>query len=254
MFFVASKIFAALFLPLPLFFLVIFFFFRKISDKRIRFVSYGIWFAGWFFSSTLGSSLIMRQLEKKFPAMTVQQAPKSDAVVVLGGFIDPLIFQGNRPEFYGSVDRLIAGAELLTKNKAQTLLISGGSGLMLQGGMKEGNIIEKWFNELGIFKNRIMSEAISRNTRENAIESAKIIRNKKFKSVLLVTSAFHMVRSQGCFEKTGLNVIAYPVDFKSEDKPVFPESYFPSARGVDIFTMAIREVIGIVAYKAVGYI
>ena len=75
-------------------------------------------------------------------------------------------------------------------------------------------------NELidwGIAPERVVIEDQSRNTRENAVESARVARERGWKTILVVTSAFHMERALGCFRAVGLEVDALPVDQRGYD-------------------------------------
>jgi uncharacterized SAM-binding protein YcdF (DUF218 family) len=47
-------------------------------------------------------------------------------------------------------------------------------------------------------------EARSRDTREKAIESARIAAARDWRSILLVTSAAHVERAAGCLHRIGL--------------------------------------------------
>lgn len=254
MFFFLSKIFAALFLPVTLFFLFLLFVFWRRLEGRTRQRCLIVWAIAWFCSTSFGSGLIMRPLENRYEAPVAEKMNKVDVVVVLGGMIDANTLRGGRPEFHDAVDRLTAALELVLKRRADYILISGGSGLMLQGGLREGDVLKDYLVSLGFPKEKILAERSSRNTRENAVESLKIIQEKKFKSAVLVTSAFHMPRSVRCFKKVGLEVIPFPVDFKAADHSTFPESFFPSAQGIGDFATAVRELVGLLAYKVSGYI
>lgn len=249
-----SKIFAALFLPVTLFFLFLLYVFWRHLTGRFRRVCLTVWAVAWFCSTSFGSALLMRSLENRYTPLAAKDVAKADVVVLLGGMVDPNSLRGGRPEFGSAVDRLTASVELLLKNKAAHVIISGGSGLMLQGGLREGEILKKYLVGLGLSADKILADSASRNTRENATESGKIVAAHAFKKIILVTSAFHMPRSVACFRKAGLEVIAYPVDFRAAERSSFPESFFPSAQGIDDFSTAVREIVGLAAYKLAGYI
>ena len=69
----------------------------------------------------------------------------------------------------------------------------------------------------------------------------------------LVTSAFHMRRAQYLFERQGLKVLPFPVDFQARGRwagPLWrdPTQWLPSARGLDDSSRALRELIGRLVY------
>ncbi len=71
--------------------------------------------------------------------------------------------------------------------------------------------------------------------------------------VLLVTSAYHMPRAQRLFERAGLTVIAYPVDFQGEaSRNLSVMDFVPSAGAFQATEMASRETIGRVYYEFKG--
>jgi uncharacterized SAM-binding protein YcdF (DUF218 family) len=71
---------------------------------------------------------------------------------------------------------------------------------------------------------------------------------------LLVTSAFHMPRSVGLFRKAQFPVEAYPVDWRAptrDDLLVFSPLALDGLWRTDI---AVREWLGLLAYRATGKI
>jgi uncharacterized SAM-binding protein YcdF (DUF218 family) len=96
--------------------------------------------------------------------------------------------------FTGGTMRLEEGIKLLSDNKGQRLLVSGvgeraglDSVLMLSGGALPDNIIE--------LKDRIDLGYTAKNTRGNAIEVEKWVREHNYKTIRLVTANYHMPRS-----------------------------------------------------------
>jgi uncharacterized SAM-binding protein YcdF (DUF218 family) len=101
----------------------------------------------------------------------------------------------------------------------------------------------------------VLIENRARNTRENAIFSTEIIQ-KQFQNprVLVFTSAFHCRRSKASFEKAGLQVDVFPVDFKYND-PGFnwEKALIPSDNAWQLWGLLIHEITGFVIYKIMGY-
>ncbi|WP_341648475.1 YdcF family protein [Thauera humireducens] len=60
------------------------------------------------------------------------------------------------------------------------------------------------------------AEARSRDTRENALFSAQILREADVRHVLLVTHAMHMPRAQAAFESAGLIVTPAPTGWLAD--------------------------------------
>ncbi len=67
---------------------------------------------------------------------------------------------------------------------------------------------------MGIAPDRLILEERSRNTDENAERTAELL-GSQGGTVVLVTSAFHMPRSVGLFRSAGIEVVPWPVDYRS---------------------------------------
>lgn len=128
-------------------------------------------------------------------SMPKDSSAKTDAIVVLTG---------------GS-QRIATAAELFNKDCAKKMFISGvGGGAELQA-MTGTDIIPE------AKKNFIILGREASNTKENAVETAEWIKKEGFKSLLLVTAAYHMPRSIFEIKKALPDVTVIPY-------PVYPES------------------------------
>ena len=70
-----------------------------------------------------------------------------------------------------------------------------------------------------------------------------------------MTSAFHMNRSKKLFEKQELEIIPYPVDFRSSkvfgfSKLLNPYMYIPNSSSLNSNTRVLREILGRIIYKS----
>tara|TARA_Y100000813_G_C24152188_1_gene347682 strand:+ start:1590 stop:1919 length:330 start_codon:yes stop_codon:yes gene_type:complete len=94
----------------------------------------------------------------------------------------------------------------------------------------------------------------------NTFQEAKAIKkllNKEIiadqKKIILVTSAYHMKRAKKVFEKEGIIVFPFPVDFKSNKSLISslsnPLKWIPSASYLAQSSSAIREIIGRIIYR-----
>lgn len=196
----------------------------------------------------------MRSMEDRYPSIRYDDAEIVDGIVVLGGMSNTLINQSDRVEFQSSVDRILAGVELLKKGKGQFILITGGSGLILGTGEREAIQLKRWLIRQGIPEEKIIVESESRNTAENAMFTKRILEKQGRKKVLLVTSAFHMYRSHLIFQKAGLDTVPFPVDFRAYRIFPGPEAFFPTPQAMLHSTYVIKEYLGILAYWWKGYI
>ena len=172
-----------------------------------------------------------------------------DAAIVLGGGIDPGASRlSGTIELNAAGDRILAGYELVKSGRARHVLLSA-------GGEEPSKPVEAdWgaalYQRLGIPADRIVLERESRNTRENAEQSARIVRERGWKSLLLVTSGWHAPRALDSFRAAGLSPDLFPVD---ERRGVRAGSFLPRSGTLDRSTDMLRELVGGLVYRAVGY-
>jgi uncharacterized SAM-binding protein YcdF (DUF218 family) len=119
---------------------------------------------------------------------------------------------------------------------------------------KEADFVGAIFESLGISKARLMMERRSRNTQENAEFSKALASPKDGERWLLVTSAFHMPRSIGVFRKAGFNVEPYPVDWRVGEVADLLTFSTVALDGLGRTDIAVREWLGLVAYRVTGKI
>ena len=84
------------------------------------------------------------------------------------------------------------------------------------------------------------------------IKKLKKLKNffqKKNSKLILVTSAAHMPRALKVFQAADLNVIEYPVDFKSNSSNFTLMDLIPSANALGKTSYFVREMIGRIYYK-----
>jgi uncharacterized SAM-binding protein YcdF (DUF218 family) len=103
---------------------------------------------------------------------------------------------------------------------------------------------------LGVPADAILVERQSRNTRENAVDTATLWREKGFRSGLLVTSAIHMPRAIATFRAVGLNLTPWPADFHvdhSSGYTIF--DFLPDAHWLALTTASVKEWLGLAVYQ-----
>ena len=260
MFFYLSKFFTLIFSLYPAAYFLLFFLGWRATKgtkrkKSRKLFILGFLLFGWM-STDVCADWILGSLEDKHPYVSLESLQPADGIIILGGMMDPVAQRGAVPEFTDGANRLFAGLHLLNANKAPAMILSGGSGLIFQGGPAEATLLRDWLIDQGMAtENQIIAEADSRNTAENAMNSADIARKLGWKRVYLVTSAFHMARSVAAFQKlTDLEVRPYPTDYRSSTFFAGPEALFPSAHGIQKTWIGLKEYIGTFAYKIKGYI
>ncbi|MET0257687.1 MAG: YdcF family protein, partial [Methylobacterium sp.] len=107
---------------------------------------------------------------------------------------------------------------------------------------------------LGLDERRLVLEDRSRTTRENALLTRELLQPQSGQVWLLVTSAAHMPRSVGCFRAAGFDVLPYPTDYQTPGGASIWEPSSATVRNVEKVHFAIREYLGLVAYRLTGKI
>ena len=203
--------------------------------------------------SPLGN-LLLYPLEQRFPPWDAARGAP-DGIIVLGASIEAdLSTTHGTPVVRSSPDRLIAAAALAHRYPNARIVFSGGSSKLISNDAREADFAGPIFESLGIDKSRLIMERHSRNTQENAEFSKALLAPKDGERWLLVTSAFHMPRSVGLFRKVGFAVEPYPVDWRVGGRGDVLSFSNVAIDGLGRTDMAVREWIGLIAYRATGKI
>jgi uncharacterized SAM-binding protein YcdF (DUF218 family) len=111
------------------------------------------------------------------------------------------------------------------------------------------NVLE----EAGVPASMIWQEDNSSSTYENALFSARILRQKGIHRIALVTEAYHMFRARKCFEKQGLAVVPAACCFRS-DVGWSIETLLPSSQAIEWNGDVVHESAGLLWYYLRGWI
>lgn len=207
----------------------------------------------WIFSTGKVGNALVRSLEASAPS-TWDPNATYDAVIVLGGLLDAAATESSgAPDYTDAVERLTRTFELLRSGRAKMALISGGTVDPRVHEAVEARVLKAQLVQWGIDPARIVIEDQSRNTRENALDLAPVVRQRRWNKLLLITSAFHMQRAAGCLRAVGLSFDTLPVDFRSHDPERFPAGLAPRVESLGLSTFALHEFLGRLVYRLRGY-
>ena len=206
----------------------------------------------WVFSLGLVSQGLWRWLEAPWQRRAATAAPRADAIVVLSGGRHAAPGAAKVSEWQDP-DRFLAGLDLYRKGKAPRLLFTGGASPFSPGQPPEGQRYLIEAAHFGIPAEAMASTPSVVNTAEEAAAIRQLLPRRS--RILLVTSAFHMRRAQRLFERQGLKVLPFPVDFQARGRwagPIWrdPTQWLPSARALDDSSRALRELIGRLVYRS----
>jgi uncharacterized SAM-binding protein YcdF (DUF218 family) len=182
--------------------------------------------------------------EQNSPVPMDTISPKDVAIVLSGGLAQGAGHMGS------TGDRVMQAALLLRAGKVKTIIVTGGNLPWARSPVIEASIAAELLETYGIQTDLITVEGKSRNTHENAVNTAAIWREKGFQSGLLVTSATHMPRALASFRKAGLDVDPWPADFRGKYPLVSSVfDFLPDAGALEKTTTAVKEWLGLVVYR-----
>jgi uncharacterized SAM-binding protein YcdF (DUF218 family) len=202
------------------------------------------------FSNGVVANLLLAPLETKYPRPKNMKPPA--AIVMLSGVLSRSQVGDSYFEFNAHADRFIEILRLANRFPKATLIFTGGPGALNRGSLGEARILGQLTQELGIKKERILLDKLSRNTYENAKETAVFLKTKNSGSTILITSAFHLPRAVACFKKQGIEVVPWGVDYLRTANG--PSAWIPSLWSLHRSYKAIKEYVGMLAYDVVGFI
>jgi len=194
------------------------------------------------------SNKLIIYLENEYILSDASSAKTADAIVVLSGMVRPINGKnGLSYEWREASDRIFAGIELVKKNKAPIMILTGGK-LPWSVGKPEGEYLRDIAIKYGIHnKNVFLTENVE-NTDQEARAVAKLL-HKASPKIILVTSAFHMPRAKKVFEAAGIKTEPFAVDFLSEVGNKKIMDFIPNAKAFSDTSLFVRELIGRLYYN-----
>jgi uncharacterized SAM-binding protein YcdF (DUF218 family) len=200
----------------------------------------------WLWATPVFSDWVRGTLEQKNLPIPIEQMESADAIVVLGGGVST----PSSPRLYAEIsaagDRVLHAARLFRAGKASWIIVSGGRGMVPgKDADSEAEAMRSVLIELGVPEDAVIAEEESRNTRENAISTKRILDSRGFKKILLVTSALHMPRAMKSFQSICPKVVPAPTDFEVEtERPLTLLDWLPDVGALEGSTRAFKEIVG----------
>ncbi len=252
MFFILSKLLQFIINPV-LWVVVLLFFslFGKDEKFKKRYLTFALGLI-LFFSNAFIIDEFARAWE--IPATRYESLKKYDAGIVLGGMMQ-YDKEYDRLQFYRGIDRLLQAVELYKRGVIKKIIFTGGSGIVLHPEKKEGPLVARYLLTLGVPEKDFLIESESNNTHENAVFTKAMLDKENLRGdFLLITSAFHMRRSLGCFKKAGIHAESYSVDrYSGPRKFEIDHLFIPDISAFYNSSNLVHEIVGFITYKIVGY-
>ena len=168
------------------------------------------------------------------------QPGRLDVVVVLGGGVTETAETGETLLSQASASRLLRAVQVFRESGAAHLLCAG-KGI---GRTSEGEVMAAAAERLGVPREKILVDSLSENTRGHAVEMDRRFADKTIR-IGLVTSAYHLKRSETELRSYFPNVSPFPSDYLySHPKgPAIP-AFVPNAGSLFKSAVALHEMAG----------
>jgi len=184
-------------------------------------------------------------LEKDYFRIPAPAGKNIDVIVVLGGGAHDIAAVDGTFASESSAARLLHAVKVFNKYGAKYFVCAGKGTAKLA----EGAVMAQTAAALGVPQDKIKIDDKSNNTFEHAVELNKMFKDKSI-YVGIVTSGYHMKRSEKEFKKYFKNIIVLPASYSyssPDEKDVL--KYIPQTAALNSTATSLREFIGALWYE-----
>jgi Uncharacterized conserved protein len=185
------------------------------------------------------SPAVALRLRHGLVAESPHEVAPADAIVVLGGGAIP------RGPWIETGSRAGIGLGLWQEGRAPVLLVSGSD---------QARKLAAGYTRSGVPAQDLLVEARSRNTHENARNSAALLQADGLGTILLVTSPIHMRRASAAFRHEGVRVTPTPADDDDQALLARSRGWLPRREALTLTARCLREYVALWAYARRGWI
>ena len=145
--------------------------------------------------------------------------------------------------------RVLEAARVFEVVHADWIISSGGA---LPTDTPSAVVMRDALVQLGVPASQILLETSSRDTHDQAVLTAPMLRSLHIQRTILVTSAIHIPRSLGAFRAVGVDAIPAPVREPGASLPRI-RRWSPTTEGLLFSSQLAHEFIGLAYYRARGW-
>jgi uncharacterized SAM-binding protein YcdF (DUF218 family) len=202
----------------------------------------------WLAGTPLVGSALMRSLEERYQPPASAEGADSIVVLTGGATRDTPNLGGAPGHVTGETAGRLLTAARLARETGLPLIVSGGQ--VFAASANEADAAKRELLGLGLPDGQLWLERTSRNTQENAANSAELLRRHGWSRPLLVTSAFHMPRAMAWFRRAGIEAVPVPTDYTADaSAPPSLLSFLMSSSGTAMTGGALKEYLGLLAVR-----
>lgn len=203
-------------------------------------------------SAPITSHFLTWTLESRYEPVAIDKVELSDAIVVLGGYFGPAAAPGFLPNLNEACERLEGGIVLWQQRRAEWLVFTGAQ-LPWERVISEGERAKGVAISRGVPAEQVLVTRPVSTTADESLAVANLIRERRWRKVILITTAWHMPRATRLFRKVGVNVVAFPVDYEAGPIPTWNLlSFLPRAESFGITETILHEWLGLAYYSLLG--
>jgi uncharacterized SAM-binding protein YcdF (DUF218 family) len=172
---------------------------------------------------------------------------KYEAGIVLGGIV--AFDKSNKGFLREDADRFYQACKLYRAGIIKKIVVSGGT--VAKELPEEADFLKNEMMAIGVKPEDIITETVSKTTRENALFSKKIIDSLHINPpYVLITSAQHIRRAARLFANAGVRTIPYPCAYSVIDEHFTLDDYLlPKITILDAWQPFIKELVGYAIYS-----
>jgi len=191
------------------------------------------------------SEYLLKSLEDEIPELSIREAPTADAILVLSGILGDDRGTGRKTNWGEGFDRFEAGVLLWKADKAPWLVFTDPVPSRADGRETEGERLRREALAAGVPSEAMVLIGPIGNTADEAKLLARVAREKGWKKVILVTTAWHLPRAWERFRRLDIDGVPFPVDHRTPVRSEWdPVDWFPSAYALAETEIFMREWIG----------
>jgi len=198
--------------------------------------------------------LTSASLEASYPVDAYRSADAGAIVVLASGVLLP---NASRPVGMlneGSYERTRYAAWLHRNWRPLPVLATGGALGPPGNKVVVAAVMKRLLITQGVPADSVWTEEKSLSTYQNAVFSARILRERGIRKIVLVTEGLHMRRAVLCFRQQGFEVTPAPCRVRSLNALNRWTQFVPSAGAIEDNEYALHEWVGLLWYKLTGKI